>query len=248
MNIKVDSIKDKYTLKHWLELAASNSNATTSSDFEEIDSAIKRLDREIAYYENFNSDEYKAYKKEREEPGKSTSWTFSEEDIKRIVDRQAKEKEERLAESRALLLKDHSEAVKWIVDTDSLINNESVVYDSDDDFKGIDKNKLKDLLSLFTRYIDNLAENIDSHELSNDGIDEWYFQRKDTENRFDKEGSYFPTETFVFDYCGYKWAYSITFGQGSFYTLKALNRNEYVKIANDYGLTLSQLDKKIYKI
>ena len=244
MKLEIRTIQDLHKMKHWLELAASNAN---DNDFEEINATVKRLDREIAYFDNFNSKEYEAYKKAHEKPLELKGYVFTDKDIKDLADKYIEEQKKREEKAKDLLAKDHSKAVDWMVKTGKFLDDEAVAYGKDEDYGNI-RNEIEELQEMFIQYVHCIAEDTDTHELYNDEIDEWYFQRKDTDNKFEKPEYFFPTEVFAFDYKEHYWYYSETNGQGTCFNLCVLDNEGFEKLAKDYGLTAEQLKKKVYKI
>lgn len=242
IEINVKNIKDKHTVKAWLELAAK-----LMDDTSEINQTINRLTREIEYDKNWESDEYKAYKKANEKPVELDGKVWTDEDFKKAAESYLEKYQEDIKKAEEHLKVDHTIAVDWMVSTGTFLDDEALLYGNSERFGNI-KPELDALQSMFIEYVHHLAKDIDKHELYNDQVDEWYFQLKDTDRKFEKGEYFFPTEVFVFDYKGHTWYYSETHGQGTSFGLCVLDNDGIAKLMKDYGLSREDFDKKVYHI
>lgn len=242
VQLSVKNNNDKAKVKNWLEVAAYNLN-----DNEEILKVIRRLEREIEYDKNWESDEYRAYKKANEKPIELGGKVFTDKDIEEAADRYIEKYQKDEDNAKSLLKMDHTKAVNWMASTGTFLDDEALLYGKNELFGNI-KSELNELQSMFIEYIHHLAKDIDKHELYNDIVDEWYFQRKDTDQKFEKSEYFFPTEVFVFSYKEHIWYYSETHGQGTSFNLCVLDKDGISKLMRDYGLTQEEFDEKLYYI
>lgn len=242
VQLSVKNNNDKSKVKDWLEVAAYNLN-----DNEEILKVIRRLEREIEYDQNWESDEYKAYKKANEKPVKLGDKEWTEEDLKEAAESYLEKYQEDIKKAEGLLKADHTVAVNWMVSTGTFLDDEALLYGNSERFGNI-KPELDALQNMFIEYVHHLAKGIDKHELYNDQVDEWYFQLKDTDRKFEKSEYFFPTEVFVFNYKGHTWYYSETHGQGTSFGLCVLDNDGVDKLMKDYGLSREDFDEKVYYI
>lgn len=234
---------DKKKLDNWLRTAAYYCN----SDENEILKICYRLEREIEYETNFSSDEYKAYKKSNEKPIEINGVVFDDAAIEKIGNEYIKKLDEDKRKAESLLNKDHTKAMEWMVNTNAFLDNEALAYGKDEDYGNI-KSDIKDFQDMFINYIHHLAKGRIDHELYNDEIDDWYYQRKDTDKRFERPEYYFPSSVFVFKYKDKYWYYSETSGQGTIFNLCVLDATGIEKLRKEYGLSHNDFEDKLYYI
>lgn len=236
VEIEVKNINDKARVKQWLEIAACNIN-----DNDDILEVIHRLEREIEYDNNWKSDEYKEIKAKEEEP------IFDKGLLEECADNYIKELESRKEKAKELLSKDHSKAIEWMVKTGGYLDDEALAYGDNSKYGNI-KQELIDLQDMFIKYIHEVAKDLGKHVLYNDRVDEWYYQKKDTDKRYERPEYFFPSEVFVLKYKDLYWYYSETNGQGTAFGLCILDNDGIEGLCKDYGLSKERLKGKVYYI